>query len=67
VALAVPSLEGASGQSVDAGCFADGAGQGRLLPTLLTVSDRQLPVLRHAEGTAGEGQPRSSLAAMVTS
>jgi hypothetical protein len=34
---------------------------------LLTVRDRQMPVLRHAEGTAGEGQPRSGVAAMVTS
>jgi hypothetical protein len=31
----VTSLEGASGQSVHAGCYAAGAGQGRMLPTVV--------------------------------
>jgi hypothetical protein len=34
---------------------------------LLSVRDRQMPVLRHAEGTAGEDEAGSELAAMVTS
>jgi len=33
---------------------------------LLTVADRQLPMLRHAEGTTGEDEPGSAVAAMVT-
>jgi hypothetical protein len=58
VALAVPSLEGASGQSVDAGCFADGAGQDACCRLLLTVSDRQLPVLRARGGHGRCERPR---------
>jgi hypothetical protein len=34
---------------------------------LLTVSDREIPMLRHAEGTAGEDQPWFSLVAMIAS
>jgi hypothetical protein len=34
---------------------------------LLTVRDRQMPVLPARGGTAGEDQPRSSVAATVTS
>jgi hypothetical protein len=33
--MGVTSLEGASGQSVHAGCYAAGAGQGRMLPTVV--------------------------------
>jgi hypothetical protein len=49
------SLEGAFGQSDHPRCFADGPGQTRLRWTLLTVRDRQMPVLRACGGHDGRG------------
>jgi hypothetical protein len=64
----VPSLEGASGQSVHAGCYAGAAGQ-ILLRSF--VVDRDGIVRNrgygHVEGTAGEDEAGSGVAGMVTS
>jgi hypothetical protein len=82
VAPAVTSLEGASERSVQPGCYADGPAQRPSDRPLLSVSDRQGPMLRarparttlalarlrrSPAGPKGEARPRCPLASLASS
>ena len=63
----IPSLEGASCSSVQPGCYVDGASQVRLRPTAVNRETARCRCYGHAEGTAGEDEVGSGVAATVTS
>jgi hypothetical protein len=63
--LAVVSLEGASRRSAQPGCYANGAAQRACQPIAVVRGKLSDPCYGRAEGTAGEDQTGSRLAAVA--